>query len=59
MEKDKRIEENFLDMLAMLKKKVREKDEEIKRLQMENAILKAKLTEMDPDYILEETFRRR
>lgn len=59
MEKDKRIEENFSDMLAMLKKKVREKDEEIKRLQMENAILKAKLTEMDPDYILEETFRRR
>ena len=29
MEKDKHIEENFVDMLAMLKKKIREKDEEV------------------------------
>ena len=59
MTKDKHIEENFEDMLTMLKKKVQEKDEEIKRLQKENTKLKEKLTEIDPDYVLEETFKRR
>ena len=59
MEKDKHIEENFVDMLAMLKKKVREKDEEIKRLQKENTKLKEKLSEIAPDLVLEETFKRR
>ena len=59
MEKDKYIEENFEDMLTMLKKKVQEKDEEIKRLQKENTKLKEKLTEIDPDFVLEETFKRR
>ena len=33
MTKDKQIEENFSDILSMLKKKVQEKDEEIMRLQ--------------------------
>ena len=32
MTKDKQIEENFSDILSMLKKKVQEKDEEIMRL---------------------------
>ena len=59
MTKDKHIEENFEDMLTMLKKKVQEKDEEIKRLQKENTKLKEKLTEIDPDFVLEETFKRR
>ena len=31
MTKDKQIEENFSDILSMLKKKVQEKDEEIMR----------------------------
>ena len=48
MTKDKQIEENFSDILSMLKKKVQEKDEEIMRL-----------TEIDPDFVLEETFKRR
>ena len=43
MTKDKQIEENFSDILSMLKKKVQEKDEEIMRL----------------DFVLEETFKRR
>ena len=47
MTKDKQIEENFSDILSMLKKKVQEKDEEIMRL------------EIDPDFVLEETFKRR
>ena len=59
MEKDKHIEENFVDMLAMLKKKVREKDEEVERLREENKKLKEKLSEIAPDLVLEETFKRR
>ena len=59
MTKDKQIEENFSDILSMLKKKVQEKDEEIMRLQEENIKLKEKLTEIDPDFVLEETFKRR
>lgn len=59
MEKDKHIEENFVDMLAMLKKKIREKDEEVERLRNENTKLKEKLSEIAPDLVLEETFKRR
>lgn len=59
MEKDKHIEENFVDMLTMLKKKVREKDEEVERLREENKNLKEKLSEIAPDLVLEETFKRR
>ena len=59
MTKDKQIEENFSDILSMLKKKVQEKDEEIVRLREENIKLKVKLTEIDPDFVLEETFKRR
>ena len=35
------------------------KDEEIMRLREENTKLKEKLTEIDPDFVLEETFKRR
>ncbi len=59
MTKDKLIEENFSDILSMLKKKVQEKDEEIVRLREENIKLKEKLTEINPDFVLEETFKRR
>ena len=59
MTKDKQIEENFSDILSMLKKKVQQKDEEIMRLREENTKLKEKLTEIDPDFVLEETFKRR
>ena len=59
MTKDKLIEENFSDILSMLKKKVQEKDEEIMRLREENIKLKEKLTEIDSDFVLEETFKRR
>ena len=59
MEKDKHIEENFEEMLALLKKRVQEKDEEISRLRNENTKLKEKLSEIDPDLVLEETFKRR
>ena len=59
MTKDKLIEENFSDILSMLKKRVQEKDEEIMRLREENIKLKVKLTEIDPDFVLEETFKRR
>ena len=59
MTQDKQIEENFSDILSMLKKKVQEKDEQIVRLREENIKLKEKLTEIDPDYVLEETFKRR
>ena len=59
MEKDKHIEDNFADMLAMLKKKVREKDEEVEKLREENKKLKEKLSEIAPDLVLEETFKRR
>ena len=59
MEKEKHIEENFVDMLAMLKKKVREKDEEVERLRQENKKLKEKLSEIAPNLVLEETFKRR
>ena len=60
MEKDKRIEDNFADMLAMLKKKVQEKDEEIKRLRKENEILKEAFSEEELNALLvDETFKRR
>lgn len=59
MEKDKHIEENFEEMLALLKKRVQEKDEEITRLRNENTKLKEKLSEIAPDLVLEETFKRR
>ena len=59
MTKDKQIEENFSDILSMLKKKVQQKDEEIMRIREENTKLKEKLTEIDPDFVLEETFKRR
>ena len=50
------IKTSFEDMLAMLRKKVQEKDDEIKRLQQENAKLKEALPEGN---VLEETFNRR
>ena len=59
MTKDKQIEENFSDILSMLKTKVQEKDEEIVRLREENIKLKEKLTEINQDFVLEETFKRR
>ena len=59
MDKDKQIEDGFVDMLTMLRKKVQEKDEEIKRLHEENTRLKEKLSEIDPNLVLEETFKRR
>ena len=59
MTNDKQIEESFSDILSMLKKKVQQKDEEIMRLREENTKLKEKLTEIDPDFVLEETFKRR
>ena len=59
MTKDKEIEENFIDMLSMLKKRVQEKDEEIIRLREENKKLKTMLSEIDPSLVLEETFKRR
>ncbi len=60
MEKDKRVEDNFADMLAMLKKKIREKDEEISRLQKENQKLKEVIPEEELNAILlDETFKRR
>ena len=59
MTKDKQIEENFSDILSMLKKKVQEKNEEIMRLREENIKLKEKLAEIDSGFILEETFKRR
>ena len=60
MEKDKRVEDNFADMLAMLKKKVQEKDEEIKRLRKENQKLKEIIPEEELNTILlDETFKRR
>lgn len=49
-------ETSFEDMLAMLRKKVQEKDDEIKRLQEENAKLREALPEGE---ILDETFKRR
>lgn len=59
MEKDEHIEVNFAEMLTLLKKKMKERDEEIKRLQTENTKLREKLTELDPNLVLEETFKRR
>ena len=59
MEKEKHVEENFADMLAMLKKRVQERDEEITRLRNENTKLKEKLSEIAPALVLEETFKRR
>ena len=57
MKRDKHIEDNFADMLAMLKKKVQEKDEEIKRLQEENALLKEKC--LKGQELINETIKRR
>ena len=59
MEKDKHLEDNFADMLAMLKKRVQERDEEITRVRNENTKLREKLSEIAPDLVLEETFKRR
>ena len=59
MEKDKHVEDNFADMLALLKKRVQERDEEISRLRNENTKLKEKLSEIASDLVLEETFKRR
>ena len=60
MEKDKRVEDNFADMLAMLKKKVQEKDEEIMRLKKENEKLKGAIPEEEMNaLLLDETFKRR
>lgn len=60
MEKDKRVEENFADMLEMLKKKIRERDEEIKRLRQENQRLKEAIPEEELNaLLLDETFKRR
>ena len=57
MTKDKRIEDNFVDMLAMLKKKVQEKDEEIERLRQENKFLKDKF--LKGQELVDETIKRR
>jgi predicted nucleic acid-binding Zn-ribbon protein len=60
MEKEKRVEDNFADMLAMLKKKVQEKDEEIKKLRKENEKLKEIIPEEELNSVLlDETFKRR
>lgn len=65
MEKEKKIEENFADILAMLKKKIREKDEEILRLKKENekpedATPEEVIPEEEQDaLLLDETFKRR
>ena len=60
MEKEKRVEDNFADMLAMLKKKVQEKDEEISRLRKENQKLKEVIPEEELNaLLLDETFKRR
>ena len=56
VKKDNNEKTSFEDMLAMLRKKVQEKDDEIKRLQQENAKLKEALPERN---VLEETFNRR
>ena len=56
VKKDNNEKTSFDDMLAMLRKKVQEKDDEIKRLQQENAKLKEALPEGS---VLEETFNRR
>ncbi len=57
MPKDKLVEENFVDMLAMLKRKVKEKDEEIERLRQENKFLKDKL--LKGQELVDETIKRR
>ena len=60
MEKEKKIEENFADMLTMLKNKIREKDEEILRLKKENEKLKEIIPEEELNaLLLDETFKRR
>ena len=60
MEKDKRVEDNFADMLEMLRKRIREKDQEISRLQKENQKLKEAIPEEELNAILlDETFKRR
>ena len=57
MKKDEHIEDNFADLLAILKNKVQEKDEEIKRLQKENALLKEKY--LKGQELIDETIKRR
>ena len=57
MPKDKLVEENFVDMLAMLKRKVKEKDEEIERLRQENKFLKDKF--LKGQELVDETIKRR
>ena len=59
MTKDNAIEENFKDMLSMLKKRVQERDEEITRLREENKKLKTMLSEIAPNLVVEETLKRR
>ena len=58
MAKDNDIEDSFADILAMLRKKIREKDEELEKLREENTKLKENLPETEEE-LLEETFRRR
>ena len=59
MTKDNTIENNFMDMLSMLKKRVQERDEEITRLREENKKLKTMLSEIAPSLVVEETLKRR
>ena len=59
MTTDNTIEENFKDMLSMLKKRVQERDEEITRLREENKKLKTMLSEIAPNLVVEETLKRR
>jgi hypothetical protein len=58
MAKDNDIEDSFADILAMLRKKIREKDEELEKLREENTKLKENLPETEEE-LLEETFKRR
>ena len=58
MAKDNDIEDSFADILAMLRKKIREKDEELEKLREENSKLKENLPETEEE-LLEETFKRR
>ena len=57
MPNDNVIEKNFEAMLTMLKKKVQEKDEEINRLQEQNAMLKEKF--LKEQELVDETIKRR
>ena len=57
MPNDNVIEKNFEAMLTMLKKKVQEKDEEINRLQEQNAMLKEIF--LKEQELVDETIKRR